>query len=81
MGMEVPLKALHEAQGLVVTVETTAGDTYRGCMKEIDDYMNVVLEDVVAVATGMRSVQIVLRGSSIRFFVLPPALKFAPFFE
>lgn len=82
MSVTVPLKLLHESQGLVVTIETSSGDMYRGHMKEVDDYMNVILEDVSIVAGGskhLKCTQALVRGSNIRFFVLPPALKFAPF--
>ncbi|KAG5859343.1 small nuclear ribonucleoprotein [Encephalitozoon hellem] len=82
MAVTVPLKLLHEAQGFVVTVETNNGDMYRGRMKEVDDYMNVVLDEVTVTSHSscMPKKEVVIRGSSIRFFILPPALKFAPFF-
>ncbi|ADM11217.1 small nuclear D3-like ribonucleoprotein [Encephalitozoon intestinalis ATCC 50506] len=82
MGVTIPLKLLHEAQGFVVTVETNSGDMYRGQMKEVDDYMNIILTDAVVTSNSscIPRKEVVIRGSSIRFFVLPPALKFAPFF-
>lgn len=82
MPVTVPLKLLHESQGFVVTVETSNGSMHRGCMREVDDYMNVILDDVVTTSksSSQSRKEVVIRGSSIRFFVLPPALKFAPFF-
>lgn len=81
MSVTIPLKLLHEAQGLVVTVETTSGAVYRGSMKEIDDYMNVTLEEVnmLSASKPQKFTQILIRGSNIKLFSLPPALKFAPF--
>nr|AGE96001.1 small nuclear ribonucleoprotein d3 [Encephalitozoon cuniculi] len=83
MAVTVPLKLLHESQGFIVTVETSSGDMYRGRVREVDDYMNLVLDDVVVTSnnSSLSRKEVLIRGSSIRFFVLPPALKFAPFFE
>jgi small nuclear ribonucleoprotein D3 len=84
MAVGVPMKLLNECQGLVVSVETTSGDVYRGVVADVDDYMNTVLDDVTRTGADGRTrrvSQVVLRGSQIRLFVLPPALKFAPFFE
>lgn len=82
MPITVPLKLLHEAQGFIVTIETSNGDMYKGRMKEVDDYMNVVLDEVTVTSPGscLPRKEAIIRGSSIKFLVLPPALKFAPFF-
>jgi small nuclear ribonucleoprotein D3 len=84
MAVEVPIKLLNECQGLVITVETCNGDLYRGVVADVDDHMNTILDDVTRTSgdgSAGRMSQVVLRGSHIRLFVLPPALKFAPFFE
>ena len=36
----VPVKVLHEAEGHIVTVETTTGEVYRGKLIEAEDNMN-----------------------------------------
>jgi hypothetical protein len=36
----VPVKVLHEAEGHIVTVETTSGEVYRGKLIEAEDNMN-----------------------------------------
>ena len=44
-GLGVPVKVLHEAEGHIVTVEASTGETYRGTLIEAEDNMNLqVLE-------------------------------------
>jgi small nuclear ribonucleoprotein D3 len=77
----VPVKLLHEAQGLTVSIETKTGHVYRGTLESIEDNMNVQLKQVIVTGrdgqlTPMEN--IMLRGSSIRFFIVPDNLKHAP---
>ena len=80
----IPIKLLHEAQGLVVTVELKTGHSYRGRLLEVEDCMNCQLTDVTVTARdgSVSSIQnVYLRGSAIRFFVVPDNLKYAPMFK
>ncbi|KHN70104.1 small nuclear ribonucleoprotein [Ordospora colligata] len=81
MAVSVPLRLLYESQGLAVSIETDSGCMYQGVLKEIDDYMNVELVDVSVYSKDglQRKKEVFIRGSAIVLFVLPPALKFAPF--
>ena len=40
-GLGVPVKVLHEAEGHIVTVEASTGETYRGTLIEAEDNMNL----------------------------------------
>jgi small nuclear ribonucleoprotein D3 len=78
----IPIKLLHEAQGLLVTLELKSGQTYRGKLIEIEDSMNVQLREVTMMdRQGQTTVMenVFLRGSQIRFFIIPDNLKFAPY--
>lgn len=80
----IPVKLLHEAQGLVVSIELKTGQTYRGRLLEVEDCMNCQLTDVTVTArdgaiTAMSNCY--LRGSAIRFFALPDNLRHAPMFK
>ena len=60
-----------------VTIELTNGDTVTGTVKGVDQAMNTHLEGVRMVSRGKEPVlldTLSLRGSSIRWFVLPDAL-------
>lgn len=78
----VPLKLLHEAQGLTVTLEMKSGQTYRGKLVEVEDTMNVQLKDVSMIDRQGRTTlmeNVLIRGSQIRYFVIPDNLKYAPY--
>ena len=82
-----PLRAvqvLHDAEGHTVTVEIKNGEVYRGKLDEAEDNMNVHLSNVTKTMADGR-VQVLsncfLRGSQVRFMVLPDILKNAPFFK
>ena len=80
----IPIKVLHEAKGLIVSVELKTGQTYKGKLLNIEDNMNMQLKEVTIVA---RDGQVTstdtcfLRGSNIRFVVVPDNLRFAPLFK
>lgn len=77
----VPIKLLHEAENCVVSVELKSGELFRGYLLEVEDTMNVRLDDVYVLSKDGKQFhleQVYLRGSQIRFFVLPDMLKYAP---
>lgn len=80
----LPVKLLHEGEGLIVTVEMMSGDLYRGQMIEAEDCMNIALQNVTYTAKDGRVARlehVYLRGSKIRFFILPDILRNSPMFK
>ncbi|KAI1620086.1 hypothetical protein EDD37DRAFT_641821 [Exophiala viscosa] len=80
----IPIKLLNEAQGHVVTIELTSGQVYRGKLLEAEDNMNVQLKDITATARDGRVShldQVYIRGSHVRFFIVPDMLRNAPMFR
>ncbi|CCC69299.1 hypothetical protein NCAS_0C03090 [Naumovozyma castellii] len=80
----IPVKLLNEAQGHIVSIELTTGETYRGKLIESEDNMNVQLRDVVVTQTDSKITRmdhVFVRGSHIKFFVVPDMLKNAPLFK
>ncbi|BDA42731.1 Small nuclear ribonucleoprotein Sm D3 [Coccomyxa sp. Obi] len=83
-GVGVPVKLLHEAEGHVITVELKSGETYRGELAEAEDSWNVQLKNVTATAKDGRVSHlehIFVRGSRVRFVIIPDMLKNAPMFK
>jgi small nuclear ribonucleoprotein D3 len=84
MSIGVPIKVLHEAEGHIVTLETTTGEVFRGKLLEAEDNMNCQMSNVnVTYRDGRNSnLELVfIRGSKIRFMILPDMLKNAPMFK
>ncbi|KAF0986064.1 hypothetical protein HZS_3531 [Henneguya salminicola] len=84
MSIGIPVKILHEAEGHIVTLETDAGEVYRGKLIAAEDNMNCQLINVnVTARNGKMShaEQLYIRGSKIKFFILPDMLKNAPMFK
>ncbi|CDW57895.1 Small nuclear ribonucleoprotein Sm D3 [Trichuris trichiura] len=84
MSIGVPLKVLHEAEGHIITLETSNGEVYRGKLIEAEDNMNCQLADLtVTFRDGkvLQLEQVYIRGSKIRFLILPDMLKNAPMFK
>jgi small nuclear ribonucleoprotein D3 len=80
----IPSKLIHQAQGHVVTVELTSGLTYRGKLVGAEDTCNIQLENVLATdRTGRVNHwnSTYIRGSHVRFFVIPVMLRYAPMFQ
>ena len=80
----VPVKLFREAESHAVTVELKSGDVYRGTLEESEDTLSCLLKDVVHTAREgrvLRLESVYLRGSQIRFVVLPEVLKGAPLFQ
>jgi len=98
----VPIKVLHEAEGHIITLETTTGkctltislffpltqdflgEIYRGKLVEAEDNMNCQMSEVTATLRDGRTQaleNVFIRGSQIRFVILPDMLKNAPMFK
>ena len=80
----IPIKVLHDAEGHTVTVELKTGEVFRGKLDEAEDNMNVHLSNCTKTAKDGRVSTLsncFLRGSHVRFMVLPDILKNAPFFK
>jgi len=80
----VPVKLLHEALGHVITVELKTGQMYRGKLQEAEDSLNIALRDITVTARDGRVSQldqVYIRGSMIRFFIVPDMLQNAPMFK
>jgi len=83
-GVGIPVKLLHEAEGHTVTVELKTGEMYRGQLHQAEDNWNCQLKDVTATGRDGKYSQlqiIYIRGSRIRFVVVPDMLKNAPMFK
>ena len=84
MSIGVPIKVLHEAEGHIVTCETKTGEVYRGKLVEAEDNMNCQMSDITVTHRDGRVAQlenVYIRGSKIRFLILPDMLKNAPMFK
>lgn len=84
MSVGVPIKLLHEASPHVVTVELRTGDVYRGTLAVAEDNMNVQLKRCTITARDGRvsnASHVFIRGSKIRFLILPDILSDAPMFR
>ena len=84
MSIGIPIKLLHEAEGHIVTLETVTGEVYRGKLLEAEDNMNCQMQSITVTARDGRVTnveQVFIRGSMIRFFILPDMLKNAPMFK
>ena len=79
-----PVKLLHEAKHHVITVEMKSGEMFRGFLAGAEDTMNVRLDDVTMFSKDGRSMpveQVYIRGSQIRFVIVPTMFKNAPMFK
>ncbi|KAG2214398.1 hypothetical protein INT47_000954 [Mucor saturninus] len=84
MTIGVPIKLLHEAQGHIISLELKTGQLYRGKLLEAEDNMNIQLRDITVTARDGRVSQldqVYIRGSHVRFFIVPDMLKNAPMFK
>ncbi len=84
MSISVPVKLLHEAENHVVSIELKSGETFRGYLITAEDNMNCLLDDVTITYNDGKTNkldQIYLRGSQIRFIVIPDMLKNSPIFK
>nr|CAG4637560.1 EOG090X0NFO [Ceriodaphnia reticulata]SVE73361.1 EOG090X0NFO [Ceriodaphnia reticulata] len=84
MSIGVPIKVLHEAEGHIITCETNTGEIYRGKLVEAEDNMNCQMTNITVTYRDGRVAQlenVYIRGSKIRFLILPDMLKNAPMFK
>eukprot|EP01097_Dermamoeba_algensis_P002591 TRINITY_DN2031_c0_g1_i1.p1 TRINITY_DN2031_c0_g1~~TRINITY_DN2031_c0_g1_i1.p1 ORF type:complete len:123 (-),score=19.17 TRINITY_DN2031_c0_g1_i1:249-617(-) len=84
MSIGVPIKVLHEAEGHIVTIELKTGEVYRGKLSESEDNMNCQLTNIIYTSREGKVSNLehaYIRGSKIRFFILPDMLKNAPMFK
>ena len=84
MSIGVPVKVFHEAVGHIVTIETTMGELYRGKLVEAEDNMNCLMGNLTVTYRDGRTAQlehVFIRGSKIRFAILPDMIKNAPMFK
>ncbi|XP_058445469.1 small nuclear ribonucleoprotein Sm D3-like [Malaya genurostris] len=84
MSIGVPIKVLHEAEGHIVTCETITGEVYRGKLIEAEDNMNCQMTQLAVTYRDGRTANlenVYIRGSKIRFLILPDMLKNAPMFK
>ena len=84
MSIGIPIKLLHEAEGHIVTLETVTGEVYRGKLIEAEDNMNCQIQNITMTARDGKVTnleQVFVRGSQIRFLILPDMLKNAPMFK
>lgn len=84
MSIGVPIKVLHEAEGHIVTCETITGEVYRGKLIEAEDNMNCQMTNITVTYRDGRVAtleNVYIRGSKIRFLILPDMLKNAPMFK
>jgi len=80
----VPIKLLHEAEGHKVTIELTDNSIYRGIVVDTEDNMNCQLQAVTCTAPDgsiSKLEYVYIRGSKIRFMILPDMLRNAPMFR
>ncbi|KAF5394305.1 Small nuclear ribonucleoprotein D3 polypeptide [Paragonimus heterotremus] len=81
MSVGIPIKVLHDAEGHVITLETVNGEVFRGKLVEAEDNMNIHMTEIIMTARDGRTSnlqQVYIRGSKIRFLILPDMLKNSP---
>jgi small nuclear ribonucleoprotein D3 len=84
MSIGIPIKLLHEAEGHVVTIELKTGEVYRGRLLEAEDNMNCKMNEITLTGRDGSKHPLehaFIRGSHIRFLILPDILKNAPMFR
>lgn len=84
MSVSVPIKLFHEGEGNTVIVELTNGEKYRGHLVKSEDNMNCQLTSVTMRARDgklSKLENVFIRGSRIRYVVLPDILKQSPLFQ
>jgi len=84
MSIGIPIKLIHEAEGHIVTIELKSGEVYRGKLEEAEDNMNCIMTGIVCTGRDGANHPLenaFIRGSHIRFIILPDMLKNAPMFR
>ena len=84
MSGSIPIKLLHEGEGNTVIIELTNGEKYRGHLVRAEDNMNCQLTSVTMRARDgklSKLESVFIRGSRVRYVVLPDLLKQSPMFQ
>jgi small nuclear ribonucleoprotein D3 len=84
MSVGIPIKLLHESEGHVIVVEVKTSEVYRGKLAQAEDNMNCQLSEVTVTHRDGRVTHldyIYIRGSHVRFFIVPDMLGNAPMFK
>lgn len=71
----VPLKILEKAQDSIIILRLKDGTEYKGRLKEIDSYMNMIIEDCTEIVDGANVAkysEIFIRGNNL-LFIKPDA--------
>lgn len=70
------INLLQESLNMIITIETFQGISYKGLVLEIDDYLNIQLKDVDIFNKKdcIYKETVLIRGTSIKYFILPPIL-------
>ena len=74
----------HESKNHVITIELTNGELYRGYLTNVEDTMNCLLENCQKTDVDGKKAyydQIYIRGSQVRFVIVPDMFKNAPMFQ
>lgn len=70
-----PLHILQNAMGSIIILRLKDGTEYKGLLKEIDAYMNMILEDATEIMEGSpvaKYNEIFIRGNNL-LFIKPDA--------
>lgn len=72
---KTPLNILQQSQGSIILLRLKDGTEYRGLLKEIDAYMNMILEDATELLESTpvaKYNEIFIRGNNL-LFIKPDA--------
>jgi len=82
-GIGIPVILIHDSEGACVTVELKDGNSYCGILEEAQDNMNCMMKKCLRTHPDGTETQVemaYIRGSQVRFIVVPDMLKIAPYF-
>merc|ERR1712130_556471 len=80
----IPTASLHECPGSVITVELKTHEVYRGYLDDVEDNWNMHVTNITRTERDGRVTHLehaYIRGSQIRFLIMPDMLKHAPLFK
>src|ERR1700738_86960 len=80
----VPIKLFHESEGHKIAIELIDGTIYRGLVAGTEDTMNCHLQNVTLIQKNGQQQKleyVYIRGSKIKYVILPDMLKNAPMFK